>query len=91
VPDIEATVDSLIAAGIPMERYDGNDGPKTDARGIAGKTTEGGSRGSVTRTAISSPSCRCLAAEPDRWAPDDRAPTITVKLEKPRWTGPWKS
>ena len=48
VPDIEATVDSLIAAGIPMEHYDGNDGPKTDARGIAGKAGAGPRSGSRT-------------------------------------------
>ena len=34
------TVDSLSAASVPIEHYDGKDGPKTDARGIAGKAGE---------------------------------------------------
>jgi catechol 2,3-dioxygenase-like lactoylglutathione lyase family enzyme len=35
VRDLESTVAALTAAGIRMEHYDGNDGPKTDAKGIA--------------------------------------------------------
>ena len=40
VRDLDATVDSLSAAKVPIEHYDGKDGPKTDARGIAGKAGE---------------------------------------------------
>ena len=41
VRDIETTVDSLIAAGIPMEHYDGDDGPKTDARASRARLARG--------------------------------------------------
>lgn len=34
VPDIERAVDSLRAAGVEFEHYGGNDGPRTDERGI---------------------------------------------------------
>jgi predicted enzyme related to lactoylglutathione lyase len=34
VKDLESTVDSLTAAGIRMEHYDGQNGPKTNAKGI---------------------------------------------------------
>jgi predicted enzyme related to lactoylglutathione lyase len=34
VQDIESAVDALTAAGVRMQQYDGQDGPKTDARGI---------------------------------------------------------
>ncbi|MBA3960223.1 MAG: VOC family protein [Chloroflexi bacterium] len=34
VSDVEAAVDELTAAGIVFERYDGTNGPATDARGI---------------------------------------------------------
>lgn len=35
VPDIEQAVDQLMARGVQFEHYDGNDGPKTDAKGIS--------------------------------------------------------
>jgi predicted enzyme related to lactoylglutathione lyase len=35
VKDVDATVDTLTAAGIRMQQYNGTDGPKTDAKGIA--------------------------------------------------------
>jgi catechol 2,3-dioxygenase-like lactoylglutathione lyase family enzyme len=34
VKDVEAAVDQLIAAGVPMEHYDMGEGMKTDAKGI---------------------------------------------------------
>ena len=35
VRDVEATVDALAAAGVPMQHYDGTNGPKTDAKGLS--------------------------------------------------------
>ena len=46
VHEIEDAVDALIAAGVKMERYDGENGITTDAKGIVrGETEPGGSRG----------------------------------------------
>jgi predicted enzyme related to lactoylglutathione lyase len=35
VKDVDSTVDMLTAAGVRMQHYNGTDGPKTDAKGIA--------------------------------------------------------
>lgn len=35
VTDLETTVDALIGAGVPMEHYNGTNGPETDVRGIS--------------------------------------------------------
>ena len=35
VKDVDSTVEALTSAGIRMQHYNGTDGPKTDAKGIA--------------------------------------------------------
>lgn len=35
VKDLDSTVDGLTAAGVQLEHYDGQNGPKTDAKGIS--------------------------------------------------------
>jgi catechol 2,3-dioxygenase-like lactoylglutathione lyase family enzyme len=47
VRDIDDAVDALTGAGITMERYDGEHGVKTDAKGIARGTPDGGQGPSI--------------------------------------------
>jgi catechol 2,3-dioxygenase-like lactoylglutathione lyase family enzyme len=41
VRDIDEAVDALIDAGVKMEHYDGQNGPQTDAKGVARGDTSG--------------------------------------------------
>ena len=47
VRDVDEAVDALTGAGVKMEHYDGEGGVKTDAKGIARGTPDGGQGPSI--------------------------------------------